>query len=254
MNRLVFPLLALFFGVLLTACGGETDSSLTDEDSTAVADTLAEEEEHEAPSTYEGKKAVALWNTSVRETPSDKGKWLATVAFGEEVTLLGDTATTDGRLWVKVRLSDGMEAWAKESLYAVDAMKAVALTKVPLYKRPDFSTPKGESYEAGMIVAIYQEGMEAWREAVGEEKKLKGWVQSTKGFSFEAIDLVVAAQRKLAKSTAAKDLKKGIEQYEQLLELEGITNSKFYDQLIEELNELKARSTESINEKLEAYD
>ena len=143
---------------------------------------------------------VCTWNElNVRETPSEKGKYITSIYLNEPVTLTGDTASEKSgnkRLkYHKVTLSDGKSGWVRDEFIAIDVFPAAIKDEVVINKRPDISTvTEKKFYTADYVVA--RESSPGWYEVtgkpVGEKWFVSGYVQS-EHLLLEPVDVQYAA-------------------------------------------------------------
>jgi len=130
--KAIVPLSAVL--LLLAGCGSPSTSETAD----VVVD---------AASAAGGPERlnVCLWNElGVRETASEKGKYLTTIYLGERVALTGDSATEASgnktNLFYKITMSDGTSGWVNSTFLAKGAVPAAVVAPTNLYKRPDAAT------------------------------------------------------------------------------------------------------------------
>ncbi len=171
---------------------------------------------------------------SVRETPGDRGKYLATLYLSEEMTPTGDTASgISGNQkvnYTKVRLSNGVEGWVKSELVAVDAQAGAVTDEVPVYERPDISTAVGKSFHELDVVAT-RPASDGWVTIVGIPEG-ESWFVS--GFarpdnvSSEPVDVKFAAITKRAALSAPGD---SAQMYRMLAEGVEYKSSLFYERI-----------------------
>jgi hypothetical protein len=139
-------------------------------------------------------KAICIWDrTAVRETPQEKGKWLASLNVGEKVLWLGDTSvdsTDEETEYLKVELSDGIVGWAKSYLLIPNATLGAILEEAPIYERPDVLSLSDKRFEMMNMVAI-TDTKNDWVEVIGEQKRRRGWIHMNK-VTTDSIDVAVA--------------------------------------------------------------
>lgn len=180
----------LLLVLFMFACGDESGSS-EEGDAAAEASMEADSEPESDP------VAVCLWGkVGLRENPGTStkdNKYLATIVFGETVTLTGESVEAkDDRTYLKVELSDGEQGWVHEYLFAVKSTLAAATSPIEVYRRPDLLTAKGERFEAGQLVAMVPGDNPDWVEVFGQEKKIQGWAQKGQSMSEDKIDVAVS--------------------------------------------------------------
>lgn len=195
--------LLVFCGVVMVSCS----SSHTEPESSLISENTTSADKHKtASSNKETTTAISLWETGIRSSPiKEKAKWISSIKFGEEVTIIGDSTLTEGnkdKTYLHIKLSDGKTGWDNSYLYAQDAVRGVVVSKLQLYDRPDILAMAKESIAEGQIVAIFNEGQDDWKEVVGYNKKKKGWVNASEGLSTRDIDIKVSALMALLEKTS----------------------------------------------------
>jgi len=171
--------------------------------------------------------SVCIWDdASVRVLPSIQADRISTMALGEKIIWLGGSevdSTDEGIVYLKIQLSDGSIGWTSEKLIAVDAIPAVAITKAPIFRRPDLVTETSDEFEPMDLVAVTTTKGD-WIEVVGEKKSKSGWINS-KQVSQKEEDVAVALLA--VKATAEKDVDKRIEKIGAILNNAGFSRSVF---------------------------
>lgn len=179
----------------------------------------------------EGIPSVCIWDiASVRLEPTQKGKWISSLALGEKLISLGEEKvdTTDkNRKYFKIRLSDGKEGWTFENNLAVDAKPAVAFQRAVIYLRPDLVTITDKEFAPMDFIAVSKLENE-WCEAKGQEGKKTGWIKS-KSVSVKDDDITVALLATKALAETKGDKKK--EKIEAIINNPSFSNSIFLDTL-----------------------
>jgi hypothetical protein len=158
----------------------------------------------------EGIPSVCIWDkATVRSEPSQKGKWISSIALGEKILCLGEDkidSSDKNRKYYKVRLSDGKEGWVSEYSLSIDAKPSVAMLKTPIYLRPDLVTVTDKEFTLMEFIAVSKPENE-WCEAKGSEGKKKGWIKSS-SVSFKDEDITVALLAGKALAETDKDRKR----------------------------------------------
>jgi Bacterial SH3 domain len=186
MTRPLFLLLVPALFLLFQACGEEKSTQNAAGDAEAQATKV------------QTQLAVCLWDQAGLRDKAGKAKdarWIAAVNFGEIVTLTGNTAedaTDNNRKYIEVELSDGKKGWTAENLFALHASRAVAMENIDLFKRPELTTLSGTQVPRGELLALVPGEKEGWSEAVGREKKVKGWIRSDAPLSEDEVDVTIA--------------------------------------------------------------
>src|SRR5688572_25248617 len=108
--------------LIIASCGGSPTE-------TTAAGSTSEEAEVKPENA-----AACIWdNVAVRETPTDKGKYLTAISIGEIVTFLEEKDSADK--FIKVRLNDGTEGWAKKDFVIPNATSYVFINDADVYSR-----------------------------------------------------------------------------------------------------------------------
>lgn len=193
MKNSLTPLLLALLALLWAGCSDDESKS----EAAATADTeMAASGEASATMRSTTPLAVSLWNKAgLREEAGRSAKYITTVNFGELVTSMGEEEEieSEDRTYIKVRLADGQEGWVNKYLLAVDAMRAVAVEDIQVYRRPDLTTMTDDVFEEGEIFAVLTGDRDDWVEVVGKERKKKGWIQTvTSKYETDEIDVTVA--------------------------------------------------------------
>ena len=232
----------------LSSCGGgeeKPESSITDKPEEVVKDTL--KKETELP--QEGLTAIALWSTTLRESPVTKNvSWVkgGSVAFGNKLELTGDTANEGNTSFSKVKIASGQEGWIKDYLIAKDAKVGVVVETASIYKNPDImSLDRDEKLEVGTFVAVLN-GKEdiGFLQFYGKEKKIRGWVKEGSGISTDDLDIEVGLLRNDA--LAEEDLAMKVMKIQEILDNPEYMSSKLYADLAAKVQ--KEESEEDVME------
>lgn len=198
----ILPTTLLILASFLFSCEGDTSSEATSEQASAeqpaVEGEAAAEESTRAVSSPTDDIGVCLWNQAGLRDKPGRGKdvkYLATISFGEVVTLTGESKEipSEKRTYIELELSDGTKGWSNDYLFAVQAERAAALKEIDIYKRPELTTVTGKKFEQGDIFAVKTSDKEGWVEVFGKEKKPAGWARVTDGsYSVDEVDVTVA--------------------------------------------------------------
>ncbi len=184
----------LMIGLFLTGCGGDESSSDDSSDDTEEVmdddiegNTIGDEDI--AASTWEGH--------SLREEPSSKGKWMASISFGEEMELLGETEKGEKRTYEKVRLSDGQEGWVRDDLIHKGGKMGAITNGTQIYKRPSISNISDKEIDVATVVVVKQKKDEFTEFIAKNDKannRARGWVLGESIITTKEIDIAVAVQ------------------------------------------------------------
>jgi hypothetical protein len=157
--------------VTLFNCGSKTQAT-TENDLLVVPDEVV--------------SGLCLWKeVAIRETPSEKGKFITTVYRGETFTLTGDTASESvndkDRQYHQVKLSDRTEGWMRTEFLAINGVPATFVTTSNIFKRPNEMTETLKVFDMLDFVAIMSTTGSDWCEVKGKPVGQKwfsvGWVK-----------------------------------------------------------------------------
>ncbi|MFQ5753224.1 MAG: SH3 domain-containing protein [bacterium] len=176
--------------------------------------------------------SVCIWEgAALRAKPSrKKGKWLAAIALGEQVTWLGSSevdSSDENRKFYKIRLSDGKEGWASSYVIITDSKPAAITKKAFIYRRPELLTMTDQTFDSKEMVAIIKSEND-WFEVIGAQRKKSGWMKN-EGISLNKEDVAVAIL--VTKALAEKDPQKQREMIEAILNNSALKNSVFVPEL-----------------------
>ena len=145
MKQLINSLQLLFIAVMLINCSGNKNNpgSGSNGDSTVT----------------EANYAVCIWDkTPLKETPDEKGKWLASLSLGEKCTYMDDKKEvnigTKDVTFYKIKLQDGKEGWAQSDLIILNSRPATFIQNADIYSRPDLLTKTPNKFSKMDIVAV----------------------------------------------------------------------------------------------------
>ena len=234
MNAIRISLFLPLTGALF-ACGNDNEST-TGEDVAADQAAMMAQQPKAAPA------AVCLWDKAgLREKPGTGGqdnKYLATMVFGETVSLTGESeeVASEKRTYIEVRLSDGKQGWVSESLFALNAKLVAATGPIEVYRRPDLLTAKSERFEAGQLVALLPGDNPDWVEVYGKEKKPQGWVQKDQNMTDDKVEVAVAVL--YGKAIEEKNPRKREEQLQAIAQNVSFSKAKIIGMVDEALLEI----------------
>jgi hypothetical protein len=143
--------------------------------------------------------AVCIWDkVSLKDSPADKGKWLASLNLGEKCTYLDDSKDDDSGKkpvkYYKVKLQDNQEGWVQSDFVILKSKPATIVKEAEIYSRPDLLTKTDRLYSLMDIVAVKSEQGE-FIEIAGKRKNGKwietGWVKPA-SVSYADVDIAVA--------------------------------------------------------------
>lgn len=245
MKKIQLILFSLFFAFAFTACGGSEDSgSSGDSTGGGTVENDAGGSTGEGDSKPAGNTALSTWEGhSLKAEPA--GKWKASVTFGEEMTLLGETETAekDKREYEKVRLLDGKEGWVRADLISKGSKLAALKSDAQIYKRPSISNITDNTVGMGELVVIKQE-VDEFSEFVSRNdagnKRKSGWLLGSKALTMVETD--IAASVMLGKAMAEKNPIKRKEKLEQIVNNDMFSGSIFLSKAEAMLEEADAGS------------
>ena len=221
--------LTLIFAIFLIACSGNTENK---GEQTAVSENV------------EKQQTVCIWDgVPVRETPSKDGKWISKISLGETLYYLGELAVDsadNNREYIKVELSDGKIAWARNYGLVIEGKIAAIKEDVPVYERPDLLTLTKKKFYKMNVLAI-EETKEDWIKVIGKERKIKGWIKSNV-VTEDKEDIAVAIMA--SKKIIDKNNEIIVEKIEEFIEELPYKNSVFIEYLNGKLAEQQALSVE----------
>lgn len=143
--------------------------------------------------------AVCIWDkVSLKESPADKGKWLASLSLGEKCTYLDDSKEDNSGkkpvTYYKVQLLDKQEGWVQSDFVILKSKPATIVKEAEVYSRPDLLTKTNKSFSAMDIVAVKSEQGD-FIEIAGKRKAGKwietGWIKPA-NVSYTDVDIAVA--------------------------------------------------------------
>jgi uncharacterized protein YgiM (DUF1202 family) len=207
MKNLIYLFLSLMLAFVFASCGSEGKSG-EEADTEETVDDDVEDDENASNSNV----ALSTWEGhSAKEGPGTEAKWVATIPFGEELTLLNETETDakSGKPYEKVRLLDGKEGWVRADFIAKGAQLAAVTTDAQIYKRPSISTITDDVISAGTIVVLKSKKDE-YSEFIAKNdaanKRKEGWLLGEKALTTNEEDLAAAIllSKALAEKVPAK--------------------------------------------------
>lgn len=234
--------------IIFSACSENKKSSFYDESDAGT-------EERKASSTAKASNVgVCIWDgIALRETPSDKGKWLSSVSLGEKFTLMGETevdAGSNNREYVKVKLLDNKEGWVLKDFIAEGDVAAV-VRKADLFKRPDLLTKSDKFFDNMDVVAIIST-QDDWAEVKGKKEGdkwfIEGWVK-IENLSSTDVDVAVAVYGR--KALAKKTDEEKVTAIEEILSNSAFNSSAFITELEDVLVDIQSSPIADVEEDME---
>jgi len=224
-NFLTFLLLSVF-AIFISACGDGTQNSDAEEDTDTNTENQTVEVEKGAP-------IICMWSAvTIKETPSQKGKYITAIYLGEKAEYLGETVADSSNAkkpveFVKVKLTDGTTGWVQANFMAIDAKPYAVKETTKLYKRPDILSAGKDEFEIMQFVVALEE-QDDWVKIKGKKRTdgwfKEGWVKKDR-LTDNEIDITVAilAERAMSKENDEKKL----EALNDILENPDLSSSTF---------------------------
>ncbi|MBK9450341.1 MAG: SH3 domain-containing protein [Bacteroidetes bacterium] len=215
MKNLSLFLLCLMMAFVFSACSSETKEGADDE-----TETTSDADDSDADDNEDSNIALSTWDGhSAKDAPGNDAKWVASIAFGEELTLLNETETDSktNKSFEKVKLLDGKEGWVRADFIAKGAELAAVTTDAQIYKRPGISNITDEVISAGTIVVLKgtkDEFSEFISKNDAAKKRKEGWLLGDKALTTNEDDLSAAIL--LSKALAEKNPAKRKEKLKQV--------------------------------------
>lgn len=147
----------------------------------------------------DNKMAVCIWDkVSLKESPEEKGKWLASMSLGEKCTYLESTKEDNSGkkpvTYYKVQLQDKQEGWVQSDFVILKSKPAAIVKDAEVYSRPDLLTKTNKSFSVMDIVAVKSEQGD-FIEVAGKRKSGKwietGWIKPS-NVTYADVDIAVA--------------------------------------------------------------
>ena len=212
--------------LIIASCGGSPTE-------TTAAGSTSEEAEVKPENA-----AACIWdNVAVRETPTDKGKYLTAISIGEIVTFLEEKDSADK--FIKVRLNDGTEGWAKKDFVIPNATSYVFINDADVYSRPDALTKTNKKFSKYDIIAVIST-KDDFAEIKGKRSDGKwietAWVKMS-NLSQQKVD--IASAKFIAKALADPDDQVKAKGLEDILNNGDLSGSVFLSDLPEIISTLR---------------
>lgn len=226
MNNLrIFLFGFLFLGLFLVGCGGDEGSDNNNGGDDTEVDGGGSDG-HNADSDI----AASTWEGhSLREEPGKKGKWLASVSFGEEMDLLGETEKGDKYTYEKVRLTDGKEGWVRDDLIYKGGRMGAITENSQIYKRPSISNISDKEIDMASIIVVKQKKDEFTEFIAKNDKannRARGWVLGESTVTTKELDIAVAFR--LSKALSEGNPVKRADQLQKIIDNSSFQESMFY--------------------------
>ncbi|MDX1906399.1 MAG: hypothetical protein SF053_05135 [Bacteroidia bacterium] len=146
----------------------------------------------------------------LRARPGGTGSVLATVWFGEQVTLLGESAsdTVSGRVYVRMRTAEGRTGWADTYMFSEGEGAAVVLAGMPVYQRPMTPTTITDQVTRPGDIVIVLHRVGEWTEIAGRDRTPHGWIRGGNVLSTAVSDLELATLMATAEAEPQPDVRR----------------------------------------------
>ncbi len=137
---------------------------------------------------------VCAWpKVGLRDTPGERGQYVQTIYFGEQVRLYGNNLRrASGKNYIQVETNTGRVGWVDQYYFISEGGLVTLLKNKTIYEAPSPVTATSGEFKAGdlLILSDYQDGN--WVELVSEGRRKIGWVKGIDEVSFSAIDIEFA--------------------------------------------------------------
>lgn len=239
----------ILVAIFLIGCKGgnkssdsEKTTSTQTEQTNAVVNSNSENTNSNSNSNDKSGDAVCILDKlSIRDTPGRKGKWLASMSIGEQITYTGEKVidSISKKEYSKVKLIDGKEGWTRSDFVVVGGKVGAMLDEAVVYKRPDLLTKTSKKYSPMDIIAVVTTQGE-WIKIKGKRRNGKyveeAWIKSS-NISETPVDIATAkyATMALLKGNNADKIK----ELREITNNSDLSSSKFIPVIIEKINELQ---------------
>lgn len=236
MKNLQLFLLSLFVAFAFTACGGgDGGSDNGGGDDSGIVDDSGDDDDDSPIGDINAKDAVSVWNRhSLRTEAGGGGKWKATLSFGEEMEIAGDTIydAKKKKYYSKVKLLDGSEGYVRYDLIHYGGELAAVMSEADIYSRPSVANIGNDKFEAGDLVVVMDKKEDNWTRVIGKNdskgKRKRGWVLGKDVLTKDEIDIAVAV---LMSKAMDENLAKRKEMLEKISENPTYASSMFMKQV-----------------------
>lgn len=203
--KILFSL--VFISFIIAGCGGDSNTENNNSNNgNSGTDVTPDGDDSNNNGNANANTALSVWDGhSIRTESGNGGKWLASVSFGEEMTLLGEQESSEKtkKDYEKVRLLDGKEGWIRNDLIHKGGELAAVKSESQIYKRPAISNITDDVIGAAEIVVIKQKKDE-FSEFIGKNnkagKRKRGWVLGKSALTSNETDVAAAIMLSKAQS------------------------------------------------------
>lgn len=197
--------------------------------------------------------AVCIWdNVSLRDAPTESGKWLSALSIGETVEYLNETEVDETPktpiTYYKIRLKDDKEGWVRSDFIVIASEPATFTNDCPIYSRPDLLNKTDKQFSAMDIVAVKSES-NGFLEVTGKRSDGKwvetGWVKD-QALTYTDVDIAVA--KFIRKAMELTDEAKKAEAIKEIVENPDFKESVFVSRLASAQKEAVEEITTEVEE------
>lgn len=241
-------LVTILASVFLFSCKGNQSSNsknISNNQSTEQTNGVETNTENSTSEAGSGSAICVLDKLSIRNTPGKKGKWLASMSIGEQITFTGEkiTDSISKKDYSKVQLIDGKEGWTRSDFIVVGGKVGAMTAEAVVYKRPDLLTKTDKKYSPMDIIAVMTTQGD-WIKVKGKRRTGKyveeSWIKSS-NISENPVDIATAKYVSMALLKGnATDKIKGLRDITNNSDLSG---SKFIPFIEEQINEIQEENT-----------
>jgi len=234
--RIIKTLTVLSISLLVLSCGDDTKEN----NKTTTTTTVSKPVE----TIQKDSKVVCMWKAvSLKEKPSQKGKYITTMYLGETATthneVVIDTTSKKKREYIKVTLADNTTGWIQQNLVAVNASPYVLIAPTKLYKRPDLIASSDKTLPEMQYVAVLETKGD-WAKVKGKKYTNKwfseGWVKLSK-LSNDETDILAAILYE--KTNYITDKNKRIKALQEIVNDADLSKSRWIDEINTEIVAIK---------------
>lgn len=201
MKTRLISILSISMLLVLASCKSDKTGDNGSGDSTSTSG-----DDMGAPVKGGTRATHSVWeNHSLIDAPDSKGKWLASIKFGEDMEWEGDSSVDAAakRTYLKVTLTDGKTGWVRRDLVEPNSMLGAVLDEAPVYTRPGINNISSDVFSPGDLVVITVDKQD-FTQVTGRNnaagKRKKGWVLGKDVISTESEDVNTAVQWGMART------------------------------------------------------
>lgn len=239
-------IIAISLAFLMIGCKGKKTSTPKKETITSTQTTKTNDKyttSTNVKTTNNSDAVCILDKLSIRNVPCKKGKWLASMSIGEQITYTGEKVTDSisKKDYSKVVLVDGKEGWTRSDFIVVGGKVGAMLDEAVVYKRPDLLTKTNKKYSPMDIIAVMNTQGD-WIRVKGKRKQGKyveeSWIKSN-NISNNPVDIATA--KYFSTALLKNDNTKKIKELQEITNNSDLSESKFIPLIKEQIIELQQR-------------